>query len=147
MSVQLIGEDTALFGGFWLAPCGLFNTRTGRKDKTAFRSFMRINACLASLYAFFTRTMGICFAAQCPLRSLPQLPISRAIDTSDTYFFLNFAIDCSEIRKPVRVFQPSSNLAATKPGTLSMSQRNSFATSEGVLALPFWRARSFLPNC
>jgi hypothetical protein len=35
MAVRFIGEDTALFGGFWLAACGLFNTRTGRKDNTA----------------------------------------------------------------------------------------------------------------
>jgi hypothetical protein len=59
--------------------------------------------------------MGMCFAAQCPMRPHALLLISRAIDTSDTYFFLNFAIDSSEIRKPVGVFQPSSNLRPTRP--------------------------------
>src|ERR1017187_7033095 len=53
MAVRFIGEDTALFGRFWLAAFGLFNTRTGRKDNTAFRSFRRTNACFDSLYAYF----------------------------------------------------------------------------------------------
>src|SRR5579864_2332897 len=75
------------------------------------------------------------------------LSISRAIEASDTYFFLNLAIDASEIRQPVGVCQPSSNLAETRPSTQPQSQHISLVTSEHVLALPFWRARSFFPNC
>jgi hypothetical protein len=79
--------------------------------------------------------MGMCFAAQCPMRPCALLPISRAIDTSDTYFFLNLAIDSSGIRKPVGVFQPSSNLRPTRPGIQRRWQLISFATSYAVLRL------------
>jgi len=40
----------------------------------------------------------MCFAAQRAMRAFELIRVSRAIDASDTYFFLNLAIDSSEIR-------------------------------------------------
>jgi hypothetical protein len=88
--------------------------RADRKDNTALRSFRRTNACLDTLDG--TITIGMCVSAQCAMRKLARVPISRAIDASDMYFFLNLVIDCSEILNAVGVFQPSSNLSPTSPG-------------------------------
>jgi hypothetical protein len=106
MAVRFTGRGyrpvlAAFVGRLWFV-----NMRTGRKDTTLFRSFMRTNACFTSSRWYFTTTIGMCFAAQCRMRAAALLPISRAIDTSGTYFFLNIAIDFSEMRKPVGVCQP-----------------------------------------
>src|ERR1035441_10072447 len=41
-------DNPCLFGRFRLAACGLLNTCAGRKDNSAFRSFMGTNTCLRS---------------------------------------------------------------------------------------------------
>jgi len=112
----------------------LVNTRTGRKDNTSFRSLIRTNACFTFSFLYFTTTIGMCFSAQCRMRAAALLPISRAIDASGTYFILNLAIDCSEMRKPVDVCQPLSHPRSTRLRTHFFSQCISFAASDGVLA-------------
>ena len=76
------------------------------KDNTAFRSFRRTNACFDSLYAYFTKTMGICFAAQCSMRTHAQFSGGRSVASG--FLATTVRSSCSTISSVGWLISPTS---------------------------------------